>query len=197
MHTMQLLLQANRLAFERRQRALFTDLDVELGGGEILLITGANGVGKTTLLKLLAGILKPTAGSVWAAPLFLVGHQTGLKGELTAAENLRFYAALFGGAGAAAALESAQARHLSHQPVHSLSAGQQRRVALARLFLDFRPLWLLDEPYANLDQPGCEMVDDAVERQIRAGGAVIMASHGRRPRLERAVRELSMDRVAG
>ena len=193
---MNALLTASDLAFERRQRTLFRDIDIELAAGEILLITGANGIGKTTLIKVLAGILRPAQGRVEAEPLFLVGHQTGLKGELSADENLRFYAALLGGSGAARALESAQASHLRHHAVQRLSAGQQRRVALARLFLAFRPLWLLDEPYANLDQPGCEMVDEAIEQQLEAGGAVIMASHGRRPRLEEAVRELCMDRVS-
>jgi len=193
---MNTLLTANDLAFERRQRTLFREIDIELGAGEILLITGANGSGKTTLIKVLAGILRPAEGHVESEPLFLVGHQSGLKGELSADENLRFYAALLGGAGAAQALESAQACHLRHHTVQSLSAGQQRRVALARLFLAFRPLWLLDEPYANLDQPGCEMVDEAIERQLKAGGAVVMASHGRRPRIEVAVREFCMDRTA-
>lgn len=189
---METLLQAREVFFERRMNSVFGTLNLAVSGGEAVLITGMNGAGKTTLLKVLAGILRPTAGHVERGPLCFVGHQTALKDDLTASENLRFYAALEGVNDVLSALDRFDARHLAHRSLAEMSAGQRRRVALSRLFLGQHPLWLLDEPYANLDQDGCARVDQALAHHQQQGGATVLASHGRSPLGLNGLRELRL-----
>jgi len=192
------LLEVHDLVFERQLVSVFGQVNLQVEPGDTVLISGVNGAGKTTLLKLLAGILRPTEGTIKHAPLCFVGHNLGLKNDLTAAENLRFYAAMHDvpARNWQDALAAFEATHLADKLVGSMSAGQRRRVALARLHLGWRPLWLLDEPYANLDTAGCEQVDRTLATHIAARGAVVLASHGRAPQGVPTLRELTLPQKA-
>lgn len=186
------LLQAQALAFARNEEAIFGPLDFSLHPGEIVLIEGDNGSGKTTLLKVLSGLLDATSGCVLlrGAPLTLaklshqvalLGHLLGLKLELSALENLRFAIGLGGmrsGITPQLALASVGLEGYEAAPLRTLSAGQRKRVALARLLLVPAALWLLDEPYANLDRGGIELVNRLLDNHARRGGAALITSHG-------------------
>ena len=186
------LLQARALAYARNEEPIFGALDFALHPGEIVLIEGDNGSGKTTLLKLLSGLLEPTHGEVLlhGTPLTtaklshqvaLLGHLLGLKLELSALENLRFAVGLGGlrsGITPQLALASVGLDGYEDQPLRTLSAGQRKRVALARLLLVPVALWLLDEPYANLDREGIELVNRLLDNHARRGGAALITSHG-------------------
>jgi len=186
------LLQAHALTFARNEETIFGPLDFTLQTGEIVLMEGDNGSGKTTLLKVLSGLLEATSGEVLlhGAPLTLaklshqvalLGHLLGLKLELSALENLRFAIGLGGirtGITPQLALASVGLDGFEDQPLRMLSAGQRKRVALARLLLVPAALWLLDEPYANLDREGIELVNRILDNHARRGGAALITSHG-------------------
>ena len=186
------LLQARALAFARNEERIFGPLDFALHAGDVVLIEGDNGSGKTTLLKVLSGLLQPTSGEVLLhdAPLTLaklshqvalLAHLLGLKLELSALENLRFAIGLGGlrsGITPQLALASVGLEGYEDQPLRMLSAGQRKRVALARLLLVPVALWLLDEPYANLDREGIELVNRLLDNHARRGGAALITSHG-------------------
>jgi len=186
------LLQARALAFARNEEPIFGPLDFALHPGDVVLIEGDNGSGKTTLLKVLSGLLQPTSGEVLLhdAPLTLaklshqvalLAHLLGLKLELSALENLRFAIGLGGlrsGITPQLALASVGLEGYEDQPLRMLSAGQRKRVALARLLLVPVALWLLDEPYANLDREGIELVNRLLDNHARRGGAALITSHG-------------------
>jgi len=186
------LLQARALAFARNEERIFGPLDFALHPGDVVLIEGDNGSGKTTLLKVLSGLLEPTSGEVLLhdAPLTLaklshqvalLAHLLGLKLELSALENLRFAIGLGGlrsGITPQLALASVGLEGYEDQPLRMLSAGQRKRVALARLLLVPVALWLLDEPYANLDREGIELVNRLLDNHARRGGAALITSHG-------------------
>ena len=191
-HERPALLEARRLAYARNDEPIFGPLDFVLQSGEVVLIEGDNGAGKTTLLRVLSGLLEPTSGAVLldGAPLTLarlshqvalLGHQPGLKGDLTALENLRFAAGLGGvrsGIGPATALAGVGLEGFADVPTRQLSAGQKKRVALARVLLAPVGLWLLDGPYANLDLEGIKLVNRLLELHARRGGAALITSHG-------------------
>jgi heme exporter protein A len=186
------LLQARALSFARNEEPIFGPLDFALHPGEVVLVEGDNGSGKTTLLKLLSGLLEPSSGEVLlhGTPLTLaklshqvalLGHLLGLKVELSALENLRFAIGLGGirsGITPMLALASVGLEGYEEQPLRMLSAGQRKRVALARLLLVPAALWLLDEPYANLDREGIELVNRLLDNHARRGGAALITSHG-------------------
>ncbi len=184
------LLEARRLGFDRRDEVVFGPLDFALHDGELALVEGDNGSGKTTLLRILAGLLHTEHGEVlWRGETMrrdrgigerlLLGHQLGLKGELTSRENLQVAQGLHGGgASVAEALARVGLAGYEDEPVRTLSAGQKKRTALARLLLARTALWLLDEPYANLDRAGIALVNDMLAAHIRAGGAALVTSHG-------------------
>ena len=185
------LLQARGLAFSRNEEPVFGPLDFELRPGEALLVLGGNGAGKTTLLRVLAGLRPAAAGEVHLAgrPVdrehlargsAYLGHLPGHKAELPAAENLAYSRALNGGGGPSieAALAEVGLAGFEDVPARRLSAGQNKRLALARLRLQQAPLWLLDEPYANLDLEGIALVNRLVQGQIAGGGAVLLTTHG-------------------
>src|SRR5690606_32756262 len=149
--------------------------------GEALLVTGPNGAGKSSLLRIVAGYLAPDAGSVTLAggeadallvgQCHYLGHRDGLRAALTVPENLGFFRALLSGDGdVAAALATVGMQRLIDNPVATLSAGQRRRVALARLMVAPRPLWLLDEPTSALDAAGQAMVAECIARHLGGGG---------------------------
>lgn len=185
-------LRAEQLECLRGELLLFEGLDLRVTAGQVLQIEGPNGAGKTSLLRMLAGLTLPEAGdiywnatpihrqrAVYAEALHYVGHQAGLKAGLTVAENLRFTCGLTGGGDVDAAIERVRLRTQRDQHVHTLSAGQRRRAALARLLIRPAPLWILDEPYTALDVDGVAVVNELIVEHIRTGGLVVMTSHQR------------------
>jgi len=150
-----------------------------LGPGEALVLRGPNGIGKTTLLRSVAGLQPALAGHVEAATESLVyaGHADGIKAALTVTENLRFWAQVFGTTEVAPALDSFRLDPLAERQAGALSAGQKRRLGLARLLVTGRPVWLLDEPTVSLDTEAVTMFADAVRGHLAGGGAALIATH--------------------
>ncbi|MEO5595702.1 MAG: heme ABC exporter ATP-binding protein CcmA [Lysobacteraceae bacterium] len=184
-----IVLSATRLAFTRLNEPVFGPLDLRVQRGEVLLVTGDNGAGKTTLLRVLCGLLPHTGDVQWfgqpgAAPtsqLAYAGHLPAHKAELTCLENLRFASALHGSRrdiGPVAALASVGLSGFEDSFAGGLSAGQRKRLGLARLLLSTALLWLLDEPYANLDRDGITLVDRMLRRHLAGGGAALLTTHG-------------------
>lgn len=180
------LLQAHNLACERDDRELFRALSLTAHAGECWQILGANGTGKTTLLRMLAGLFTHYDGEVnWHLPgdisehLLFVGDRSGMRAELTPLENLSWLQALHGpdDADAWTALAQAGLRGFEDVPLAQLSAGQKRRAALARLWLGAASVWILDEPFAALDAAGVTMVEARLAEHADAGGLVLYSSH--------------------
>ena len=183
------MLQAAGLAAFRGERLVFRDLDFVVAAGGALLLTGPNGSGKSTLLRLLAGLLRPAAGellwdgedaladlSVHARRVAYVGHQDAVKPGVHRGENLRFAARLNGGA-VGEALGAVGLEELADLPARMLSAGQRRRLALARLALSHAPLWLLDEPTLGLDARSVERFGAMLAAHRNRGGIAVAATH--------------------
>jgi heme exporter protein A len=185
------LLEARGLSFRRQDEPVFAPMDFQLHAGELALVEGDNGSGKTTLLRMLAGLLHVGEGELhWrGAPLqrdatigeiLFLGHQLGLKADFSPRENLRVAASLHGcrgDASPASVLARIGLRGYEDEPVRRLSAGQKKRAALARLLLLPATLWLLDEPYANLDRGGIALVNGLLEEHVEGGGAALVTSH--------------------
>jgi heme exporter protein A len=186
-------IQAVALACERDWRLLFSQLELSLQGGQMLQVSGPNGSGKTSLLRLLAGLMQPSDGEVLldgqplatqraqlAASLLWIGHAAGIKGLLTAEENLAWLCALQHPAERSAiwaALAVVGLQGFEDVPCHTLSAGQQRRVALARLYLQAPPLWILDEPFTALDKQAVAQLEQHLAAHCEQGGIVILTTH--------------------
>jgi heme exporter protein A len=176
------LLTAELLSLERGGRQLFENLSFAVRAGQLIQIEGANGAGKTSLMRILAGLSRYGFGGKIHrhASLLYLGHQPGVKQLLTPRENLAWHAA---GEGhySNADIEHALARVglAGYEDVssHTLSAGQHRRVNLARLYLSTNPLWLLDEPFAAIDQKGVAELEQLMVAHVSGGGAVIVTSH--------------------
>ena len=191
----------------RSERIVFAGLDFAIESGAILILTGPNGVGKSTLLRLMAGLLEPAAGRItWdgapmnddpeadGARLDYLGHLDGVKGLLSVAENLRFWTGLGGAPDGAVegALEATGLAALADLPSRFLSAGQRRRLALARIIAGTRPLWLLDEPTLGLDTGAHAAFEDAVGQHCRSRqGMAVIATHRAASLSGAAVLELS------
>lgn len=157
---------------------LFSGLSLEVRAGECLEVHGPNGSGKSTLLRCIAGLYSDFDGVVEAAELLYAGHRLGLNPLLSAEQNLAWYAAMRGAADAVApALERVGMGGYERTACQHLSAGQQRRVALARLLVCRSPLWLLDEPLTALDSSGQALVLELVSCHLDSGGAVMAATH--------------------
>ncbi len=172
---------ASGLACVRGGRLLFAGLGFALEAGGCLLLTGPNGIGKSSLLRLMAGLLPAAAGRVRAeTSLVYLGHADTLKAQLTVRETLNFWACLAGRDEAAvtAAMETYALEPLATLPCRYLSAGQRRRVALARIIADGARLWLLDEPLTALDDASVQAFERALAAHRAGGGLAVIATHG-------------------
>ncbi len=177
------------LSVIRGGRVLIEDLGLTVTAGTSLLLEGANGSGKTSLLRVIAGLLRPHKGSVRidgsdspdcpvAEQAHFVGHADGVKGNLTIAENLNFWRRfLDGGSAGEETLDLFGLGDLDDVPAHFLSAGQKKKVGLARLSVARRPLWLLDEPSVSLDKAACTVLADMMKQHVTDGGMLVVASH--------------------
>jgi len=185
-------LAADALTLFRGDRCLFKGLSFALNPGELLLLRGRNGSGKTSFLRAIAGLLELESGSVvwnevavtkepqvFQNSLVWMAHQVGFKGDLTLLENLHYEAALRPQSRQdfEDVLKRLGLNRLKRLPMRSLSAGQRRRVALARMLLSDAQLWIMDEPVANLDSEGRELVVELIGEHLAADGMVIMAAH--------------------
>jgi heme exporter protein A len=174
----------------RGGREVFSDLDFEVASGEALAVTGRNGSGKTSLLRLVAGLLTPAEGAIalegggaeltLAEQAHYLGHRDALKPALTVLENLMFWRDFLGGQAfdAHASLKAVGIEHAAPLPAAYLSAGQRRRLSLGRLLAVRRPVWLLDEPTAALDAAGQELFSGLMRDHLARGGLIVAAAHG-------------------
>ena len=186
-------LKVDKVHVWRGDRHVLQGVSVAVGRNELLHVSGPNGTGKTTLLRVISGLLRPEHGSVtwlgrsivshraeYQAALAYAAHEPALKGDLTALENLRFSVGLKRRATAQElqfALQSTGVGGCANLPARVLSAGQRRRVSLARVLAMRAPLWLLDEPYANLDTAGSELVSALLQAHVEAGGLALVVAH--------------------
>ena len=174
----------------RGGREVFAALDFAVDAGEALAVTGRNGAGKSSLLRLIAGLLAAAGGTIrldggdaertLAEQCHFLGHRDGLKPSLSVRENLEFWRDFFGGeSGLAteASLDALSIGHLSELPASYLSAGQRRRLALARLVATKRPVWLLDEPTSALDTQAQTLLAGLMAEHLRSGGLIVAATH--------------------
>jgi heme exporter protein A len=183
-------LEVTALACRRGHKTIFSGIGFTVGGGEALLLLGPNGAGKSSLLRIIAGLLRPLAGEIAleggdpdrtiAEQAHYLGHQDALKPSLSIAENLRFWTQFLGAAPGIeprAALEAVGLFELADLPAGYLSAGQRRRLSMARLICAKRPIWLLDEPSAALDTNGQERLLSVMRAHLSTGGLILAATH--------------------
>ncbi|MBL8906935.1 MAG: heme ABC exporter ATP-binding protein CcmA [Rhizobiales bacterium] len=181
-------LRVDEIACERGGRLLFSGLSFGLGPGELLALTGPNGAGKTSLLRLIAGLAEPQSGTIElegrhqdltvGQHSHLIAHREAIKLGLTVRENLEFWSDYLGGGDIGAALVSFDLGSLADYPAQLLSAGQRRRLALSRLCLVKRVMWLLDEPTTGLDARSQDRLASAIGAHLAEGGLAIAATHG-------------------
>jgi heme exporter protein A len=183
-------LEARELSCIRDERVLFSNLNFTLNSGQVLLIEGRNGAGKTSLLRILTGFRKPDSGDLfWNDEAIddtqefyqdtaYIGHNNGLKDTLTAEENLRYAQALaISTLTIDEAMKQVGLNGYQETVVRFMSAGQKRRLALARLLCTHKPLWILDEPFTSLDRASIKLFEQFIETHVNQGGLVIMTSH--------------------
>ena len=206
-------LTAENLSARRGEDLIFKDISFILGSGECLILTGRNGSGKTTLLRTVAGLLRPDSGRItWtcdgieagmraAEACHYLGHRNAMKVELSVRENLSFWKSFLGDYGQGRALSIDDAADavglgdIAHLPFGYLSAGQQRRLAFAKLLVSWRPVWILDEPTAALDVNAESIFTGLIEKHLAQGGIVLAATH--QPLGLAAIQELHMTGFAG
>ncbi len=167
------------LSCTRGGAAVLTGVNFSLAPGSVLILRGPNGSGKTTLLRTITGLQPPRSGActVNADTIAYSGHADGLKPTLTVRENLAFWAGIYGTGSIVAALQSFDLGKLADRPAQNLSAGQKRRLGLARLLVTGRPIWLLDEPIVSLDSASVDMFVATVTAHLAAGGSALIATH--------------------
>ncbi len=189
----QIILQARNLTYERNDNELFCDLNFSLRAGEMLQVKGANGSGKTSLLRLLCQLSLPEEGTFfwygeelkhvihqYLREVIYIGHNQGVKNELTVRENLNIFNALSEQPTKTPISQVIEIFGLAEHEdsiLHRLSAGQKRRVALARLLLHEKKLWILDEPQTALDRIGLSLLENLYQQHIHQGGMIIIATH--------------------
>ncbi len=196
-------LSAVDLACRRGGRDVFAGVGFQLAAGQALAVTGRNGAGKSSLLRIVGGFIRPAGGRLWldggdpelriAEQAHYLGHQDAVKPSLSIAENLRFWVGFFGGGMTKVedALESVGLGSIAALPAAYLSAGQRRRLSIARLLAVKRPIWLLDEPMSTLDAPGRDRLTGFMQSHLADGGFILAATHGALGLS--AVQELSLD----
>lgn len=182
------LLSAQGISCQKQDRILFEDISLTVASGELIHLQGTNGAGKTSLIRILVGLSTPDTGSVSLInssldnyPLIYLGHKLGLNRHLSSVENLQFWANMHGISISTDELYALLARFnlvgLEDVPSGELSAGQQRRVSLARTQLLPANIWILDEPYTSLDTQGVSFIQNLIDEFVEGGGAVLMTSH--------------------
>lgn len=174
-----MMLTVTDLSIARGGIPVLEGLTLTLGAGQAMVLRGPNGIGKTTLLRTIAGLQPPLSGKVEVTPESLVyaGHADGIKPTLTVSENLSFWAQAFGNIDISAAIVAFALGPLAARPAGALSAGQKRRLGLARLLVTGRPIWVLDEPTVSLDLDAVAMFAAAVRAHLAQGGAALIATH--------------------
>ncbi|MHC9234253.1 heme ABC exporter ATP-binding protein CcmA [Pseudooceanicola sp. 502str34] len=167
------------LAIARGGIPVLRGLSFSLAAGEALILRGPNGIGKTTLLRTIAGLQPPLAGAISADRELIAyaAHADGIKATLSVEENLRFWAAIYGTGDITPALEGFDLTKLTDRPAGGLSAGQKRRLGLARLMVTGRSIWVLDEPTVSLDVASVALFAQAVQRHLAGGGMALIATH--------------------
>ena len=204
------MLDTRYLGCSRGDRPLFGGLTLSVPEGGLLHVKGSNGVGKTTLLRTLAGLSRPHEGTVhwrgevitalgdaYRACMTYLGHHDGVQGELSAAENLRAVACLNGvePTGIDRALTQLGLGSLGNLPAKYFSQGQRRRLALSRLLLLRRPLWILDEPFTALDATSCRLLERLLREHLVTGGMVVLSSHQAFAFPEAKTQQLDLDAI--
>ncbi|WP_171099822.1 heme ABC exporter ATP-binding protein CcmA [Ruegeria sp. HKCCD7255] len=172
-------LKVSDLAIARGGIPVLEGLSFTLHPSAVLILRGPNGIGKTTLLRTLAGLQPALSGQIAGAEdqIAYASHADGIKPTLTVTENLRFWASVFGTADINPALQAFALSDLAHRPAGQLSAGQKRRLGLARMLVTGRPIWILDEPTVSLDQNAVTLFADVIREHLGQGGSALIATH--------------------
>ncbi|MCH1470362.1 MAG: heme ABC exporter ATP-binding protein CcmA [Planktomarina sp.] len=172
------MLHVSNLSVARGGMTLLSGVDFALNAGQILVLRGANGLGKTSLLRCIAGLQNPVDGQITAPETVAYsGHADGLKGQMTVLENLAFWSSIYHGPSPEVALDAYELHALADRPAANLSAGQKRRLGLARMQVSGCALWVMDEPTVSLDADNVALFRAALDRHVQSGGAAVITTH--------------------
>ena len=172
------MLHVSNLSVARGGMTLLSGVDFALNAGQILVLRGANGLGKTSLLRCIAGLQNPVEGQITAPETVAYsGHADGLKGQMTVLENLAFWSSIYHGPSPEVALDAYDLHALADRPAANLSAGQKRRLGLARMQVSGCALWVMDEPTVSLDSDNVALFRAALDRHVQSGGAAVITTH--------------------
>jgi heme exporter protein A len=172
------MLHVLNLSVARGGMTLLSGVDFSLTSGQILVLRGANGLGKTSLLRCIAGLQNPVEGQITAPETVAYsGHADGLKGQMTVLENLAFWSSIYHGPSPEVALDAYDLHALADRPAANLSAGQKRRLGLARMQVSGCALWVMDEPTVSLDADNVALFRAALDRHVQSGGAAVITTH--------------------
>ena len=172
------MLHVSNLSVARGGMTLLSGVGFALNAGQILVLRGANGLGKTSLLRCIAGLQNPVEGQITAPEAVAYsGHADGLKGQMTVLENLAFWSSIYHGPSPEVALDAYDLHALADRPAANLSAGQKRRLGLARMQVSGCALWVMDEPTVSLDADNVALFRAALDRHVQSGGAAVITTH--------------------
>ena len=172
------MLHVSNLSVARGGMTLLSGVDFALNAGQILVLRGANGLGKTSLLRCIAGLQNPVDGQITVPETVAYsGHADGLKGQMTVLENLAFWSSIYHGPSPEVALDAYELHALADRPAANLSAGQKRRLGLARMQVSGCALWVMDEPTVSLDADNVALFRAALDRHVQSGGAAVITTH--------------------